>query len=177
MQSVCYNELDPLGRRKTRGFDGMFDIAETYKLGLTPCFPLLYSLCSFFHHPTIMKPFISSFVLALAVGAFARVPRLYPRWEGSCPAGTCAFELSVNGGPVYENPTDAHQLAFGGSEPGQAVTFCISEEGQITDNEGICGITQDTDNDMETTQFQCDAGMSIYFASYDIDVFADNPNS
>jgi hypothetical protein len=112
-----------------------------------------------------MKPFIPSFVLALAVGAFAGVPRLYPRGEEQCPAGGCAFQLSVNGEPVYENPTDAHQLAFGGSKPGPAVTFCISEEGQITDNAGICGITQNTGNDMETTQLQCEAGMSMYFAS------------
>jgi hypothetical protein len=106
-----------------------------------------------------MKAFTSGFVLALAVGAFARVPRLSSR--GEC----CSFTMSVNGGPVYENPTDSHQLAFGGSKPGPAVEFCISPAGQITDNAGICGITQNTDNDMETSQFQCDAGMSEFSVS------------
>src|SRR5271168_1682872 len=98
-----------------------------------------------------MKVLISGFVLTLAAGASARVPRLFPR-TGECPAGSCPLTLTVNGGPVYENPTDGHQLAFGGSQPGSPVAFCISAAGQLTDNEGICGITQNIDNDQETSQ-------------------------
>ena len=109
-----------------------------------------------------MKASIPCFALTLAAGAFAGVARPFPRGEAQCPAGSCAFTLSVNGGPVYENPVDSHQLAYGGSQPGPAVNFCINQAGQVTDNAGICGITQNTGNDMETTQFQCDAGMSEY---------------
>jgi hypothetical protein len=109
-----------------------------------------------------MKAFIPCFISILAIGAYARVPRLFPRGNEQCPAGSCGFTLTVNGGPVYENPTDSHQLAFGGSKPGPAENFCISEGGQITDDAGVCGITQNTDNDMETSQLQCEAGMSTY---------------
>ena len=108
-----------------------------------------------------MKDFLPYLVLNLVVGSVAGVVSLHRRW-GECPAGTCSFTLSVNGEPVYENPIDEHQLAFGGAEPGATVDFCISPEGQVTDNAGVCGITQNTDNDQETTQLQCEAGMSMY---------------
>jgi hypothetical protein len=109
-----------------------------------------------------MKAFVSLSVLALPLRASAGVLGLFPRDGGQCPAGSCAFTLSVNGGPVYENPVDSHQLAYGGSKPGPAVEFCINQQGTVTDNAGTCGITQNTDNDMETSQFQCEAGMSEY---------------
>jgi hypothetical protein len=37
--------------------------------------------------------------------------------------------------------------------------FCINSQDVVTDNAGTCEITQNTDNDMETSQFQCEAGM------------------
>jgi hypothetical protein len=43
------------------------------------------------------------------------------------------------------------------------VHFCINAEGEITDNAGVCGITQNTDNDEETSQLQCEEGMSTQF--------------
>jgi hypothetical protein len=106
-----------------------------------------------------MKALIPLFILTLAFSASARIPRLFPRQTEQCPVGSCGFTLTVSGGPVYENPTDSHQLAFGGSKPGPAVNFCINQQGQITDNAGTCGITQNTDNDMETSQLQCEQGM------------------
>jgi hypothetical protein len=109
---------------------------------------------------TTMRAFLSFSTLALPFGTSAGVLRLFPRGGAQCPAGSCAFTLSVNGGPVYENPTDSHQLAFGGSKPGAAVEFCTDQKGEVTDNAGVCGITQNTGNDQETTQFQCDVGMS-----------------
>ena len=107
-----------------------------------------------------MRAFLSFSTLALPFGASAGVLRLFPRGGAQCSAGSCAFTLSTNGSPVYENPTDPHQLAFGGSKPGAAVEFCIDQKGEVTDNASVCGITQNTGNDQETTQFQCDAGMS-----------------
>jgi hypothetical protein len=110
-----------------------------------------------------MKDLIRCFVFGLAVGR-ATARSLSPRWE-TCPAGSCSFTLTVNGSPVYENPVDEHQLAFGGTEPGPTVHFCINAEGQITDNAGVCGITQNTDSDEETSQLQCEEGMSMHSSS------------
>lgn len=112
---------------------------------------------------TTMKDLIRCFAFGLALGGVtARVALHSPRWE-QCPAGSCGFTLTVNGEPVYENPVDYHQLAFGGTEPGPTVHFCINAEGEITDNAGVCGITQNTDNDEETSQLQCEEGMSTQF--------------
>ena len=94
-------------------------------------------------------------LLAAALGANAR--SILSSRGSQC----CSFTLSVNGKPVYNNPTDAHQVAYGGSQPGSSTEFCIDSQGQITDPAGICGITQNTGNPSGTTQFQCDANMSM----------------
>lgn len=91
----------------------------------------------------------------------AAAPKLFRRWEYECPEGSCSFTLSVDGKPVDFNPVDDHQVAYGGEEPGAEITFCINKEGQVTDSAGICGITQNTGDDEETSQFQCDASSSM----------------
>lgn len=113
-----------------------------------------------------MRGLLPYLLLSLVDSGVAGVTKLQRRWSYQCPAGTCAFMLSVEGMPVYENPTDAHQLAYGGTMPGAPVEFCISPQGQITDDAGVCGITVPIPGDMETTQFQCDAGMSMLVLSW-----------